>query len=613
MSFIIAILCVLATCWGDYVADEVLVKIDYNYGTQGVLGVQSITPLSNSGSNGWIKVALSPNETPDEAISRLSGTPGVHAVQKNFIYYPMATPNDTDYINRQQTYMQALNLESAWDVTQGSTNIVIIDTGVDITHVDLVDNIWTNPDEIANNNIDDDNNGIVDDINGANLGSGGGLQNDPTEISTEIHGTHMAGIAAAKGFNTLGITGAAPNVSIMAIRASNGAGGFSTSSLIQAINYAITEKANIINLSLGGSGDDAAFESAIKSAYNAGITIIAAAGNTATNIYNDSIIPTKYDTTIAVGATNQSGTSRASFSNFGNHIDVVAPGVNIYSTLSTNTYAFGSGTSQAAPLVSGIAALLLSLDPSSDVRTILRTSAKDIGESGKASIFGYGFVDAEAAVLELKNPSFSLGNIDDGDAIDLNSSVTLSISSSEGIATNSISILATPASGSSITIPLSSGATYNAGTLTVFPSTAGLSAGSTTFTISAENNASSPVRTTANVTLTLTSSTTNSLTLRGPSQELDIISSPNPYDPKTDDNMIIAIHTSLSATAEIHIYSPHFKQVASFTRSLATGYNEITWVPTTDLGSGVYFLIVDATADNGSKALKRHRFAIVPR
>lgn len=261
----------------------------------------------------------------------------------------------------------------AWDMTTGSDDVVavVLDTGANLQHEDLVANAWINPREIAGNGVDDDGNGYVDDINGWSFFDDNNQTFDPAaELS---HGTHVAGSIGAAGNNGKGVTGVAWNVKIMSLKFLGGSQGKGkTSNAVKGINYAIDMRnrgvnVRVINASWGGGSDSQSLRQAIAAANDAGILFVCAAGNGGLNIDDTPDFPAAYSqdypNAISVAAVDQGG-ALASFSNYGhNSVSLAAPGVSIYSTV-PGGYAQLSGTSMSTPYVSGIAVLLWSREPS---------------------------------------------------------------------------------------------------------------------------------------------------------------------------------------------------------------------------------------------------------
>ena len=301
------------------------------------------------------------------------------------------------------------NLTRAWEITKGAEEVVVavIDTGIDIHHESLQGSIWTNSGEIAGNNNDDDLNGYVNDINGWDF-----VNDDSTVYDMDAldeHGTHMAGIIAGSGE----ISGAAPNVKIMPLKALNYASGY-TSDILEAIEYAKNNGAKIINCSFASIEYNPALEDAIAS--NPDILFVCAAGNYGCSTNEIATFPACYglDNIIAVSAANNRGELSA-FSTYGDDIDVAAPGVGIYSTLPAGRYGYKDGTSCSAAYISGIAALILSNDKELSAEQLKEkiissmSSALPVENSDEA-VQAEGFVDALAAInypLEKKADAFA--------------------------------------------------------------------------------------------------------------------------------------------------------------------------------------------------------------
>ncbi|MES3039460.1 MAG: S8 family peptidase [Bdellovibrionota bacterium] len=280
-------------------------------------------------------------------------------VEPNYIYsISRMTVNDPKLKSQWalSNLTSGINIDKAWDISRGSDRIIVavIDTGIDYTHPDLVNNMWRNEAE-ANGviGLDDDDNGYVDDVYGYNFVKKNGNPKDDHN-----HGTHCAGIIGAGTNNGLGIASPNWNVSLMGLKFLDAKGSGTSENAILAIDYAIKMKANILSNSWGGDGYSKALEAAILRAQAAGILFVAAAGNEANNNDKKPFYPAGYKVgnVISVAATNSFG-SLAGFSNFGvNTVHIAAPGENILSTVAGTGYAYMSGTSMAAPLVSGVAA-----------------------------------------------------------------------------------------------------------------------------------------------------------------------------------------------------------------------------------------------------------------
>lgn len=335
------------------------------------------------------------------AVKRFNERDDVLYAEPNYIYHVSTLPNDSRFsemwglkntgqvgcircspdfppsVSGPGTPGYDIHAEQAWDITQGSSNVVVgvIDEGVDIDHPDLRANIWRNAAEIPNNGIDDDVNGKVDDINGWDFFSND--NNVRPNTADEAHGTHVSGIIGASGNNGTGITGVNWRVGIMSLRVGD-AQGLSNSALLGAYAYAKTMRdlwissggrrgANIraLNNSYGGPGFSQSAFNAIRALSESGVLFVAAAGNDNTNNDLSPSYPTNYaiPNVIAVAATNRLDELGA-FSQYGAQtVHLGAPGVSILSTMPNNGYSLQSGTSMASPMVTGAAALVCAANP----------------------------------------------------------------------------------------------------------------------------------------------------------------------------------------------------------------------------------------------------------
>ena len=330
----------------------------------------------------------------------------------NWIYSPaVTTPDDTDYglqWGLEQPSGFDIQMPDAWDMETGSPLVVvgIVDSGMYLTHPDLGGNVWTNPNEVING-IDDDGNGFIDDVYGANVVAGSGNPQN----SVDAHGTMVAGIIGAVGNNGAGICGVNWSTNLLPVRFTDNNGLGSSASAVAAIDYLVDLKLNhginVVTLVTpwGSSSEDPALEQAVRDASDAGIIIVAAAGNGEPGVDTDLTpwYPAAYTRTfpnvISVGSVASDETYSV-FSNYGvNTVDLAAPGEHIYSTSVDSTYAYGSGTSLAAAHVAGVIALCSSLSPSlaaDQIRAIiLQTSAFDTALIGKTK---FGLLNAQNAL-----------------------------------------------------------------------------------------------------------------------------------------------------------------------------------------------------------------------
>lgn len=308
-------------------------------------------------------IRYSGNKTPDEAARQFEKLAGVEYAEPNCYRESSITPNDPSFSS--QWGLAKINCPAAWDRTTGSPNIVVavIDTGVDLDHPELASllvqgtdmvNLGTNPTAPLGFHFEGDFNGVD--------------SNPQDEVG---HGTHVAGTIACLSNNAVGVAGVTWNCKIMPVRvlarivnnanAADVRGTGSATDIAAGIRWAVDHGARVINMSLGGSVDTQVERDAVAYAVAHNVVVVAAMGNGGPAAPTS--FPAAYPDVIAVAAIDSTD-HRASFSQVGPHIDISGPGVNVFSTVWDNGYTTMSGTSMASPHVAGVAALVLSCNPS---------------------------------------------------------------------------------------------------------------------------------------------------------------------------------------------------------------------------------------------------------
>lgn len=434
-------------------ADRLIIQVDRAHSPAGVAASRfalsraaSIASVARGRAGrmlagGALAVVELPPGTDLYEAAELLRTAGALAVQPDMQVWTTLVPNDPRYPD--QYHHPIINTPPAWDITTGAGNVVVavIDSGLDMDHPDFAGRIWTNPAEIAGNGKDDDGNGYVDDANGYDFRSKtgdpnpspDGLDNNSDGKPDEQvnHGTLVAGIVAAIGNNAFGTAGISWGAKIMPLQVFPDDGTTTVSMVVEAIDYAVDNGADVINLSIGASYDTS-FTPPIVRAHEAGICVVSAGGNSgraltnsqgswASPVCNDGPNPLTDNYVLGVAGLAQDQTL-AWYSNWdvstGNFIDVSAPGSNIlgpgyydptYAAFSTYETT-NSGTSFACPMVSGLCALVLAHNPDfapAQVYAAIRNSADNIDHLNPsyAGALGMGRINCARALGAVAAPA----------------------------------------------------------------------------------------------------------------------------------------------------------------------------------------------------------------
>ncbi|WP_347273385.1 S8 family serine peptidase [Candidatus Kuenenia sp.] len=386
----------------EYVEGELIVKFNKNVPQQAIeavnesLGAKEITSFKALGLS---HMRLPEGSDVHDFAKVYEKNTNVEYAEPNFIYYEDYIPTDTNFSslwalhNTGQTGGTAdadIDAVEAWDTFNGDPSpnpkivVGVVDSGIEYTHEDLADNMWTNPGEIAGNNIDDDNNGYIDDIHGINTTDNDRGSGDPMDDASDIqggHGTAVAGVIGAVEGNGKGIVGVNFNVELMALKfIRRGEGQLATA--LECLNYAIDMKKNhnvnikVLNNSWGGGPYSQALSNAIDELRDIDILFIGGAGNLSRDTDVSSYYPASYpqDNVISVAGTDAKD-SMVSYSSFGaSTVDVFAPTENIRTTILNNSYTTAGGVSMSVAYTSGLASLIFGYYPSvtyADVRDIM--------------------------------------------------------------------------------------------------------------------------------------------------------------------------------------------------------------------------------------------------
>jgi len=348
-----------------------------------------------------------------EYISYLKSFDNIEYAEQYPNVKPLYVPNDPEaQFGKAQFHLAQINIYDAWNVTQGDEEIVIgvIDTGADLDHEDLVQNLYMNADDPIDG-VDNDGDGFIDNYHGWDFADN---DNSP-EADGSTHGSGVAGIAAAATDNGTGIAGVGFNTKFMPIKIFKSEDNFSRNSY-EAIIYAADQGCDVLNLSWGNSGRYSQFAQDIinYAVLEKDVVIVAAAGNTNAEL---DFFPASYDNVLSVGYVNgdDSRNTNATYSDF---IDIVAPGVGVYTTENDDTYGTDSGSSYASPMVAGAAALLRSVFPSwnaSQVMEQLRVSSDDIYDIGNNAEFQYKFgkgrLNVFKALADFDSPAIRISDV----------------------------------------------------------------------------------------------------------------------------------------------------------------------------------------------------------
>jgi thermitase len=337
----------------EFVEKELLVKFKLGKNEKGnaeikKIGAKVLEKLSKIDIS---RLSLPKGMTVERAVEVLSKLNIVEFAEPNYIQHTTSGPNDPKY--DEQWGLKTIRAYSGWGIHTGRSNtvIAIVDTGVDLNHPDLKNKL----------------------VKGYNF-----VEDNDTPMDDDSHGTHCAGIAAASTNNGVGVAGVCPNCSVMPVRVLGSDGSGTTSTVSNGIIYAADHGAAVISMSLGSPSASSTLDDAVKYAAKKGVVIVAAAGNDGVDL---PFYPAYLEPCIAVGSTVQYTDERSSFSNYGDWVDIAAPGSSIMSTIPGN-YGLKSGTSMAAPFVSGLAALMVSCSHASPdkIRKAMTGSAVPVGD-----------------------------------------------------------------------------------------------------------------------------------------------------------------------------------------------------------------------------------------
>ncbi len=362
-----------------------------------------------------------------QALERLAAEPDVLYAEPHYRLrlltgMTLTRPNDFEFARQWalENYGQNgalpgndIGAPAAWSVITDarSVRVVVIDTGVDYFHPDLAANVWVNAGEIPGNGLDDDGNGYVDDVHGYDF-----VSDDSDPMDDHAHGTHVAGIIGAVGNNRIGVAGVCWQARLMALKAFDDRGEGTVAGVIAALDYARANGAHLINASWGQTDKSRALLEALTAVWESGILIVAAAGNERSDT---APLPAAYEPVLAVAALNAAG-QRAGFSNYGPFVDLAAPGDAVLSTTPNSRYDLLSGTSMAAPHVTGAAALLWARHPdftAAEVANVLRNTVDEIATDryvgvGRLHVGRAVRVQAPLPRAHLRVPALIAGRVD---------------------------------------------------------------------------------------------------------------------------------------------------------------------------------------------------------
>lgn len=352
-------------------SSQVLVRYDTSFSPEDLSSRLNEMGYSIRESAAGYYVVDIPAGNDEKAISMLQSISGIQSAEG--VYTASALdliPNDPAYPS--QPNLLTIDAPGGWQYFTGSSAVIVavIDTGIDLSNPDFAGRLVPGYDFVNHDDVAMDDNG---------------------------HGTHVAGSVAATGNNGILISGLDWSTKIMPVKVLNSSGKGSELDVYQGIMYAVDHGAQVINLSLGFSGYSTLVASAVEYAHQQGVTVVAASGNTGSAV----TFPASLPEVIAVGAVDNDENWQI-YSNYGNALDVVAPGTNILSTGLTGPI-YKTGTSMAAAQVSGLASLLNGIYPQSpaQIKTTIENSSKDLGTSGWDEYFGSGLIKVREAILQL--------------------------------------------------------------------------------------------------------------------------------------------------------------------------------------------------------------------
>lgn len=394
-------------------------------------------------------------DTDESEIAKLSSSNYFESITPNYVYRIESAPIPNDPRFASQWNLQYLDIRKAWEIATGKGIIVgVVDTGLDFDHEDIQGQMWVNEKEDLNKNgrldpwpntevrngvlgdfdfIDNDGNGYADDVIGYDFVNvtdrniGDDQDPDPIPYDEESHGTSMSGIIAARHNNGLGISGIAYDSKIMSLRAFDISGAGESDDIAAAVLYAVMNGANVLNFSFGEEYYSPLLHDVIKFAFANGVTMIGSSGN---NNWYKKHYPSDFEEVISVGAITEKFT-KSSISNYGNRVDILAPGQVVPSLTPNNQYSAKSGTSVSSPHVTAAVALLLEQNPDlkpQEIKFILENTATDDTEfPGWDPFYGKGILNINKALESKSKGTVTITYPENDAAIDLSKSDSLAI------------------------------------------------------------------------------------------------------------------------------------------------------------------------------------------